>query len=431
MHLLSSDKHHFLVVNRSLLKKQLESIVCAHKYDIVVVDEAHQLQSFSGMNRMDPWSGAVPILFVTASPKESCLDLYDVLYSMKEVSIKKARYTTDDVSFCVEKTQRAMNALGVAKPKMIVLKSPLKDHNEYYYSVVDTIIEDCSEFDFSNDSKLRVLIALSKLLPNSAPIAARAALSLLRDKIRSEDIRKEVSILLSAHGLEFPSGILTSRKNYRRMNVCKCCDLTPAECDVLHAAHAIATPNVSPPPWTLIRNNFTSALIRFRDRKDMEETIANYPIPESILVFKLTSDKSAAYRARLVKRFATHDGQQAKLTIIKRAVQSPHLCSKGLYTVAQLGMGKLLLSHIESCLARPRLLLADATVDVGFDLHRHVDGLYISRVPQTYVELCQISGRISRIAVDREDQGTFDVYTHCIQDTLDDALFLKHIGVES
>jgi hypothetical protein len=92
-------------------------------------------------------------------------------------------------------------------------------------------------------------------------------------------------------------------------------------------------------------------------------------------------------------------------------------------------MGKLLLSYVESYLARPRLLLADATVDIGFDLHRHVDGLYISR--ETYVELCQISGRVSRIAVDREDQGTFDVYTHCIQDTLDDALFLKHIGVES
>jgi hypothetical protein len=47
----------------------------------------------------------------------------------------------------LKKTQRAMNALGVAKPKMIVLKSPLKDHDEYYYSVVDTI-EDCSELTF-------------------------------------------------------------------------------------------------------------------------------------------------------------------------------------------------------------------------------------------------------------------------------------------
>jgi hypothetical protein len=108
-------------------------------------------------------------------------------------------------------------------------------------------------------------------------MAARAVLSLLRDKIRSEDIRKEASILLSAHGMEFPSGILTSRKNYRRMNVCKCCDLTPTEFGVLHSAHRVATPNISPPPWTLMRKNFTSALIRFSNRKDMEETITNHP----------------------------------------------------------------------------------------------------------------------------------------------------------
>jgi hypothetical protein len=122
-HLLSSDKHHFSVVNRSLLKKQLESIVCAHKYDIVVVDEAHQLQSFSSIN---PWSGAVPILFVTASPKESCLDLYDVLYGMKEVSVKKARYTTYDVSFCVEKNTAGHERAGSGEAQNDCIKKSLE-----------------------------------------------------------------------------------------------------------------------------------------------------------------------------------------------------------------------------------------------------------------------------------------------------------------
>ena len=424
-HLVTCYAHQFLVVNRALLlTKSLASIVEIYGYNVIVVDEAHQPRSLSTVKKW-PYS-CYPILFVTASPDEG-----DLPFRLRNLTA--CRFRTDafrDACFLVRKTLRSMEALGVAKPNLVVLKSTLEDYNEYYDTLIANIWVSNGN---SPNTQLRIMLAAAHALPKAAPFFAIAILNLLENlryrggEIGGDCLFANMAALLSKHGHAVPADIVVGA-SHRRPTACDCCDLTPAELTTLHSAHAWASPE-APPPWVLMPSGFASALVRFRTRKHMEDTIEAHPIPKDILVFKLTSDKSAAYRARLVQRFASHDGQKAKLSVLTRALRDSRTCSEMLYRVGRLGLGKLFLSHIETCLARPRLLLADATVDVGFDLHRHVDGIYLSRIPSSYIELCQITGRVSRIAVDRENQGTINVFTHCAQDTLDDALFLKHLNV--
>jgi hypothetical protein len=83
-----------------------------------------------------------------------------------------------------------------------------------------------------------------------------------------------------------------------------------------------------------------------------------------------------------------------------------------------------------SCfLAKRRIMICDNSVDLGFDLHRHVDALLLPRLVPDRTALLQLSGRISRIAVDIKDQGTIRILSNMYEGTLDE-LFLKHVQQE-
>jgi hypothetical protein len=236
---------------------------------------------------------------------------------------------------------------------------------------------------------------------------------------------------LESAGLTFPlplgDKIDSQNCNQDQGSRCTCCNLTPGEYGLLHQIHTHSVPTYAP-PWTLQKFGFTSVLVRFSSKQHIEETLREHPVPDGVLVFILTSDKSASFRANLIRRFSGHDGQRAKLAVLRRAVQNgkaPEYFLKAIST----GMGYIL-SEIEKFLARPRLLLADSTVDVGFDLHRHINGIHVPQMVSTHAELRQLTGRVSRIAVDRKDQGTIDVLTNCTDQSLDEVLFAKHLQDE-
>jgi len=72
-------------------------------------------------------------------------------------------------------------------------------------------------------------------------------------------------------------------------------------------------------------------------------------------------------------------------------------------------MGRYFSKTLESFLARPRVLITDTTVSVGFDLHRHIDQIFVAEPPTSRHDFVQLLGRVSRIAVDQQEQPPIEV----------------------
>lgn len=423
--------HKILVVNRSL---SVPSDI-RNEYDLIVVDEAHQALSLRVVSKFS----REPVLFLTACPTESSklMDWFRPV-GTKKTSSKHANGFAE-ACFIVEKTPRVFELLGLAQPKIIEVPGDPIDIEAYSMRVIHAL-----KYFGTGGHIMRARVAL--YVAEILPLASRQAAEFVSDRINCV-LRQTPSVvfpkcsflrqcqeLCNKHSISWPYGLVLPSQEELPVDAnsrCPCCSLTDSECALLYSAHCDALPR-SLPLWvgkSIYTRGFTSAIIRFHSKISIEATISKHPVPDNILVFILTTDKSAAYRAKLIKKFASHDGQRAKLNVLSRAFKHK-TAPDTLLRVGALGMGRLLLSEVERCLARPRLLLADATVDVGFDLHRHIDGVYMDTILRTPAELRQITGRVSRIAVDRAKQGSVDVLTKIYPGTLD-KLFLNHLNNKS
>ena len=420
--------HDILVVNRALYCGRV-----AEEYDVLVIDEAHQASSVRAARFR---SSETPVLFVTACPGESP-ELADFFRTRGARRTQACAKSFSEACFVVEKTPRALTALGVARPRIVLLHSPLHDPEAYDDAVINILESNWFCLSGGSNSRMQAVLSFGALLPRAAAKAARTLQNMVQE---ARDLQKELprgdfvgraTALVEAHGLTFPPARATPDPTGvapDRHNRCGCCGLTASEYGMLHSVHTRVSPTL-PPPWTLQKFGFSSALIRFSNKQHIEETLKRHPVPVGVLVFVLTTDKSATYRANLIRRFASHDGQRAKLAVLSRAIKNS-MAPPSLLRVGDIGSGRFLLSEIEQYLARPRLLLADSTVDVGFDLHRHINSVYVPQMVGTRAELRQLTGRVSRIAVDQKDQGTIDVLTNCTDHTLDEVLFSKHLEME-
>lgn len=165
-----------------------------------------------------------------------------------------------------------------------------------------------------------------------------------------------------------------------------------------------------------------SAVVRFPDKKSLERALVDYPVPSGFCCFVLTSDRSASQRAAVVSRFSSRGGNWTKLAVLARALRNERAPS---LILSVLGLS-FFLPLVREFLTESRLLIADGTVDVGYDLHRHADGVYVPRLPHSRSDLQQVIGRVSRLAPERESQGGIDVIAHRHPGTLDDILW-KHL----
>jgi hypothetical protein len=431
---LTSDlgSHDVLVANRAL-----EGTVRNNNYDLIVIDEAHQAASMRVVYRWS-YGQAKPLLFLTACPHEApaLADWFRPHGHRRTTAHTKA---FNEACFVVEKTPRVLAALGAARPRVVEVPGAPPDLSKYAEKLL-------RELRYSGNvgpiTRARAALYIAKAIPVSAPQAARTVQQEAREALERDppvafprgDFVRLCEKLCTENGLTWPgpppvplSEELPPTDVQLR---CGCCGLTDGECAVLHAAHCLAVrAHTAEPPWSehsRCAKGFTSALVRFPSKSSIDAALRAHPVPDGVLTFVLTTDKSAAYRSTLIKKFASHDGQKAKLAILARAMHH-RTAPPMLLRVGALGMGRLLLSKVEQCLARPRLLLADSTVDVGFDLHRHIDGVYMSTIVRSPAELRQITGRVSRIAVDCADQGTVDVLTRTSPGTLDE-LFMRHLS---
>jgi hypothetical protein len=416
------EHHRVLVANRALRFTGHE--MSSGGYGLLVVDEAHQKQSATVVRKLGGNGSTgpkVPTLFVTATPESS--------WVLPELVFGSCGYLSDRSDwaraiFAVHKTPRVLSLLGVAKPRLLLLDMELP--TEAAYEAYDAaMLRLVSRTSLPGVAALRLGIALGSALTRLRDRCAREVRAVLA---RVDQQKLACGLLADAMAFVKGEPLAEWRDGWTldkwQSSLCGCCGLTSGERSLLARAHAAATPN-PPPPWTHKALGVTSAIVRFPSKQVLEEVLRRHPIPQQVSVHVLTSDKSASYRSRLIHRFAGRDGQKAGLAVLCRAAErgmAPELFLQ----VCALGMGTMFLSALEQYLARPRLLLTDASVDVGFDLHRHVDGVYVPRIPSERSDLQQIVGRICRIAPERRQQGTIDVMSSRYVGTADDLLY-KHL----
>lgn len=403
--------HQILVVNRALRFNGTEML----HYQVLIVDEAHQQQSLFVARKLG--EPRVPTLFVTATP-ECSWQLQKLVLGqfLWDHSVEWERCV-----FSVRKSLRVINLLGIAKPHPVIFDLDLEDMRSYDDCVVKCLSRySTGSTNFELMRGIRMSLAVVSALPrlrNSCVLIVREALRRVNQNNVPFDLLTKVFEFLNE---EEPPGLNQRKYEVKSLPaVCPCCSLTSEDRGIFARLHASIT--YEPPPvWTHFKlKTLTSVIVRFPNKKALEWSLSVYPIPSHVNCFVLTSDKSAAYRANLVKRFAGKDGQKTKLTVIHRAIENG-TASELFLKVASL---QFFMSYLTESLSAPRLLLADATVDVGFDLHRHADGVYVPRLPHNRSELHQVIGRVCRIAPERPEQGVMNVISHKYRESLDELLW--------
>lgn len=357
--------------------------------------------------------------------------------------------------FIIRKTPAARKALNLPEARVLEHSCARLEHGDdgvsssmttYCERTVSNLV---NQYGIRPPVRLRALLAFADYVPESQALCATGLRRAIEGYaaepnprimfLRQDDLDR-TKALLTRHGHALPPSLLTptptlvSTKGHVP-GLCPCCALTESERSLLRSAHNNSLPPKEPPwaqkeaPPKIGRTRgaiFTSVLVRFSDKSQIDAMLSEYPLPDNCLAFELTTAKSAGYRGNLVKTFASHDGQRAKLAVIGRAI-ARGTCPRALVKIGSIGLGSWFLKTLESYLARRRFLLADATVDVGFDLHRHLDGIMVDGVLASAVEVEQLTGRVSRVAPDIKQAKTVDVIVRTVPGTLDSVL-MTHLN---
>ena len=417
-------------------------------FSMIVCDESHQVQSLAPLRWVEA-NRSLPMLFLTANVFEAT-QMAGRYFSSSSQSHAADGHSMSKAMFLIHKTSRVLNMLNIAQPQLMVTYQQLseKQMEDYDKNIVGALVEGRTSTQRGNNANsaclhihIRALLGLAQVMPRCKSMVARALHGIVQwvrqhqRKMPKGDVISRIKSLLNSESLTFPPPAAEGPADDETCSVgdlrnrCDCCSMTSTEYALLYKLNSAALPlDLEVPPfWTKPCEGFTSTLIRCKDKKHINEMLIKYPMPDNMIKFVLTNEKPACYRACLIKQFASHDGQRAKLQIFRRAFDNGK-APPGLLKVGHLGMSQMFLKQMERFLARPRVLLADATVDVGFDLQRHVDAIYIPRLVATPEELHQLVGRVCRIVADRtDDKQTIDVMSTCIQGTLDEYLISKHL----
>ena len=434
----AAGKKGFLVVNRAL-QLTAEAATFLGDCDLLVFDESHQAQTMRVHKHTSGHAPGVPSLFLSASASEGeeLVNYFNGVagaHSRRKAAPSLTVNKFAEANFVIKKTSRVLRLLGVARPELAFLEVPLNTEQAAYEDSLLRLIA----YDYRNlDLRVHVVLAVIELFPAAAVRGRRVLLGLLNDMAHFKDVLprdgKADERARALLGVEFPSNLRLGAGGGQRVRYrCACCNLTTAEYNYLNDIHLMAMP--SPKPfWAEEKRNDVEAatlLIRFPSSKWITTTLKAFPVPADTVAFVLTSDKSAAARAIAVKRFKSHDGYRAALKSLRQAAHCSRATAIGRVFAPMSGLAQYVVSKVGSFLARRRLLLCDSTVDVGFDLHKHLEGIITTQVPRSKVDLQQLIGRVSRICTDVEDQGPIRVVSHSTTGTLENILFKNHLQLE-
>jgi hypothetical protein len=431
-------KNGFLVVNRALDPGATELFGAC---ELLVFDECHQSQTLRAYKRAIALAPGCPCLFLsaTASESEELINQFDPVQCHSHVRRLSGAPLLNKFAtacFVIRKTARVLSRLGLAQPALSFLDVPLTIPPSHY---LESVLRSLS-FDYRNlDLRVHVLLALVDLYQEIATRAAPVLRCLLDEMARSKVVlacergADERSRVLLGRPLP-PELKLAGAAARRSRYCCPCCALTPAEYNYLNDLHLMAQPTPKP-FWAEASGRALAAacvLLRFPSARALRTTLVHYPLPSDSVGFVLTSDKSAATRALTIKRFKAHGGYRAALKTLRQAGRGGgcHPTAIARVFAAGSGLSYFVVRKVASFLTRRRILLCDATVDVGFDLHHHLEAILTSQVPRSRVDVLQLVGRVSRICTEVKAQPAIGVVCHAASGTLEDVCFKKHIRRE-
>lgn len=184
----------------------------------------------------------------------------------------------------------------------------------------------------------------------------------------------------------------------------------------LHHLHCVASGCCYSPPWAapLPARAHHCVLASFPGTRELDQALREHPPGPQVRVVRFTTALASRQRAKIVTSLGAGS---AALTAFRRAAQA----TGPLGRVLRIGHCWFLREVCSFVLPKVTVLAADTAVDLGYDLHKHVDAVWVPMVPEDNAGLGQIVGRLCRTQVSRV--GKDDVVSVLIDvrgGTLDD-----------
>lgn len=416
-----------LVVNVAL---RLKAKSLGTQWAFVVVDEAHVLAGSLHLTRRDRILESVgatarqppPILFMTAHPhylsrnilvdsmalnsvhwggeNMSCTAALDRareefpednqkfkarFRELADIEIEEREREYNEALFVMKKTSAIAAAVGSAAPELRVRR--LAPPTRYKELILDKIKK-------------------HNLIPSPDPFGALAAQP---HGPRAEELREKCLAIEIVHQVCGPADdeeepiIGAARAAFRAspaygdpaLRVKALSILYKVHCSIISSdqfarTYGLSAREAPDPPWTEpLPVGSKCLLIRYPDQHILKAELDAAPPAQGVKVMKLTRTLSAQRRAAVVKSALKGS---APLVAFKRAAQSKGALGR----VLRIGNSWFLnevLSFVE-----PRLVViaADSAVDIGYNLHKYVDTLWIDLIPDHASTLQQIVGRLCR-----------------------------------
>jgi hypothetical protein len=401
--------------------------------DFLVVDEAH----LATLTLLRSLSARGPLLLSTATPFESPAIRH--FFATQRIDVRTSCYV-------FRKTPEVMTALGTARLDVVPSWTDAASLGDYYTRLIASLRRDV----MPPLSSLMCLLVVAGLAREVAPPEAHAlVVGALRQSL-VDAVGRAGLYSLNGHNYfheASASHVLAERLVASRLAVADpeghvlaaidartqaCVErsatiergpvgelpgfgVTPSEYDHLFAAHARCGRNEAD-LWTESAAAFATALVRVPTCAIAAHAARLRQRHPEMRIFELHTGLSAAQRALTIRRFASHDGDRANARFFLEGLRrhGSEVAKRALC----FGDGWVSL-QIYRFLARPRLLLADDAVDVGWELHRHVDTILIPHVVPDRTTLLQLLGRVSRITVDQAKRGSTTVRIALVRGTLD------------
>ena len=413
---------------------------------LVIIDEAHQNSdaAFKTLRLLH-----LRTLFVTATPGESlALRKHFIGISRKASELKRFA----DACFYFAKTERVMKELGTARTELKPIWNECQDLPTYYMKIIHRLNQHFYDDRHGLSQLAAVLAAAKHARENCITLDLRELLRVLLPKaieragfvhIGGERFFHEsaaaqvlagrciatrvADVVPREHLPALPRNFTDALDRARQLEAQERRDdvgqgelpgfgLQPHEYEALFWEHVRASP--TPPLWVENgRSTFSAALVRLPHRTAVEAAAQELCQSHADLqVFKLHTGMSAATRASTVRKFTSFGGDRAKLRFFVDGLRRSQ--SELSRAVVCLGFGHVV-RELYRFVAKPRILLADDTIDVGFDLHRHVDTVLLPTLVPDRTTLLQFVGRVSRIATDVGEQGSIDIMANLTRGSLD------------
>ena len=192
----------------------------------------------------------------------------------------------------------------------------------------------------------------------------------------------------------------------RGQDVCACCALTETLLSRLAKKNRLVSQNreliaglprevLVPRESDVEPGRSGATIVRCSCPEKMEQKlIQELGVSSPFQFHKLSTSLGSKQRTKVIQGYMSFGGDRAAMCVLRRG--RDQLYAQG----NPLGRPHIL-ALVSHFVTRHHVLLADGSIDVGIEsLHRCTDSVVLQQLPASYVQLLQLGGRVSRLALD-------------------------------